>query len=223
MTLQQAIAARHAVRSYSLRPIGPAVVERLSALVGTCNEQSGLDICLVTEEPQAFSGRLAHYGKFSGVRNYLVMAGTKGPHFDERIGYWGEHLVLAAQALGLNSCWVGLTYKKVPEVMHLQPAEKLRCVIALGYGVDGGRAHRVKTFDQVARAARPVPEWFSRAVEAALLAPTAMNQQKFSFRLSADGCVHASAGLGFFTKVDLGIAKYHFELGAAPHQVVWER
>lgn len=222
ISLQQAIEARHAVRNYSLRPIEPETIERLTSLIATCNEQSGLNIRLITDEPRAFAGRLAHYGKFSGVRNYLAMAGTKGPQFDRRVGYYGEQLVLQAQALGLNSCWVGLTYKKTPEALHLLPGEKLRCVIALGHGIDSGRAHRVKTFDQVAHASAPVPEWFSRGVECALLAPTAMNQQKFSFRLLPNDHVRATAGWGFFTQVDLGIAQYHFEAGAAPHQVVWE-
>jgi len=46
-----------------------------------------------------------------------------------------------------------------------------------------------------------------------LLAPTAMNQQKFIFELSGEKAT-AKSGSGFYTKVDLGIAKLHFELAA---------
>ena len=66
----------------------------------------------------------------------------------------------------------------------------------------------------------PAPDWFLRGVDAALLAPTAMNQQKFMFRLE-NGRVSARAGLGFYSKVDLGIAKYHFELGAGKANFQW--
>lgn len=47
-------------------------------------------------------------------------------------------------------------------------------------------------------------------MEAVCLAPTAMNQQKFFFELK-DGVVTAKDIKGFYTKTDLGIAKYHFE------------
>lgn len=38
---------------------------------------------------------------------------AKADNLDERIGYYGEQLVLLAQALGLNTCWAGLSYRKV--------------------------------------------------------------------------------------------------------------
>ena len=58
-----------------------------------------------------------------------------------------------------------------------------------------------------------LPDWFQKGVKAALLAPTAMNQQKFQFILNGSQ-VSAKAGYGFYTKLDLGIVKYHFELGS---------
>ena len=65
-----------------------------------------------------------------------------------------------------------------------------------------------------------VPEWFKKCVEAALLAPTAVNQQKFFFSLD-NGRVSARAGMGFYSKIDLGIAKCHFELGAGKENFNW--
>ena len=50
-------------------------------------------------------------------------------------------------------------------------------------------------------------------MEAAMLVPTAMNQQKFHFTLDKN-IATAKAGLGFYTKLDLGIVKCHFEIGA---------
>lgn len=58
-------------------------------------------------------------------------------------------------------------------------------------------------------------------IEAALLAPTAMNQQKFMFSLNR-GKVSVKAGRGFYTKLDLGIVKYHFAIGAGKDNFEWE-
>ena len=56
--------------------------------------------------------------------------------------------------------------------------------------------------------------------EAALLASTAMDQQKFSFTCE-DGVVTAKPGIGFYTKIDLGIVKYHFESGVGKENFTW--
>ncbi|MBP3227312.1 MAG: nitroreductase [Bacteroidaceae bacterium] len=223
MTLLEAIAARHSVRSYHDRPLADDARAALQQAIARANAEGGLNIQLVENDPSAFAGFLAHYGKFRGVRDYLVLAGAKAPDLDERIGYWGEQLVLLAQTLGLNTCWVALTYTKNAERVSLAPGDRLRCVISLGYGTTQGAGHRIKQYADVV--ATPVeadaPEWFRCGVEAALLAPTAVNQQKFRFALRPDGTVEAKARWGFYAKIDLGIVKYHFELGAAPHKVVW--
>ena len=54
-----------------------------------------------------------HYGKFKNVKNYLILIGKKTKNFSELCGYYGEQLVLYIQSLGLNTCWVALTYKKI--------------------------------------------------------------------------------------------------------------
>ena len=70
-------------------------------------------IQLVTDEPKAFDGFMAHYGKFSGVKNYIALIGKKGPKLEETCGYYGgKGLVLLAQQLGLNSCWVAMTLQQ---------------------------------------------------------------------------------------------------------------
>lgn len=215
----EAMRARHSVRSYTDRPIEGETLEALEKLIGACNRESGLHIQLVRNEPMAFDSTMAHYGKFSGVKNYLVMVGRKGPDLDELCGYYGEKIVLAAQALGLNTCWVGLTFKKIPDAFQVADGEKLAIVIAIGYGATQGAAHKSKDAAAVSKAS-DAPEWFTKGVEAALLAPTAVNQQKFLFTLHGDK-VSAKAGLGFFSKVDLGIVKYHFELGSGKDHTVW--
>ena len=120
MEITEAITARHSVRKYAPTPIEETKVAALKAAIERINALSGLNIQLVLDEPMAFSTGMWKYGQFSGVRNYFVMAGPKGRDAEEAIGYYGEELVLLAQTLGLNTCWVGLTYKKIPGAFTLR-------------------------------------------------------------------------------------------------------
>ncbi|MGN0318628.1 MAG: nitroreductase family protein [Lachnospira sp.] len=221
MDLFEAMEQRHSVRSYSDRKIEGEVKEKLEQKINECNEESGLCMQLVCNEPKAFDGFMAHYGKFSGITNYIAMVGPKGKDLEEKVGYYGEKLVLFAQQLGLNTCWVALTYSKIKGAFTVKQGEKLCLVIAIGYGNTNGVAHRSKAVEEVSKATGNAPEWFKKGVEASLLAPTAMNQQKYKFILDGNK-VSAVCGNGFYTKIDLGIAKYHFELGAGKDNFIWE-
>ena len=220
MELMEAIRSRHSVRQYADRPIETDVLHALQAEIDACNRESGLHIQLVTDEPNAFNSFMAHYGKFRGVKNYIALVGKKSDLLDEQCGYYGERLVLRAQQLGLNTCWVALTYKKIRSAFQVDSGEKLTVVIALGYGENQGTAHKSKPAGAVSKSAGEEPDWFRSGVEAALLAPTAMNQQKFMLSY-ADGQVAAKAGTGFYTKIDLGIVKYHFEIGSGKDHTIW--
>ena len=227
MTIQDAIEARHSVRAYKEQPLTEDVVKVLEEQIAKLNQEGNLHIQLILNEPKAFLGTLAKYGKFRNANNYIVMAGKKAEDLDERIGYYGEHLVLLAQTLGLNTCWVGLSYSKVPGTYELGEGEKIACYIAIGYGETQGVSHKIKTVEQVSNASDITPSWFRKGVEAALLAPTAVNQQKFSFEYvgMSNNRHQVCAKKGFsmigYTQMDLGIAKYHFEIGAGKENFEW--
>lgn len=227
MTLQEAIVARHSVRKYIKKPLSEEIVAVLNEKIEECNRIGGLHIQLVTNEPKAFSGIFA-YGKFSGVENYIVMIGAKSDDLDKRIGYYGEQLVLLAQTLGLNTCWAGLSYRKVKGTYQIADGEKLACMIALGYGETQGIKRKSKTLSQVSNIDERTPEWFRDGIKAALLAPTAINQQKFYFRyIPADNVTKPQVmvttvfSMVGYTNMDLGIAKLHFELGAGKENFEW--
>ena len=210
MDLLEAVKSRHSVRAYTDRKIEGAVKAELEQFIAQCNAEGNLYLQLVLDEPKAFASKLNHYGMFSGVKNYVAVVGTPSADFEERCGYYGEKVVLKAQQLGLNTCWVGLMYSKSKARIEIADGEKLCCVIAIGYGANQGRQHKSKKMEAVCKVDGTMPEWFCQGVEAALLAPTAVNQQKF-YLTYADGKVTAKAGLGFYAKMDLGIVKYHFE------------
>lgn len=221
MTIHEAIKNRHAVRSYTNRKLDDGVKTALSEFIDECNRESGLHIQLVTNEPKAFDGFMAHYGKFSGVENYIALIGKKNGELEEKCGYYGEKTALFAQTLGLNTCWVAMSYSKVKGAYTIAPDEKLLMVLSLGYGATQGVQHKSKPAEQVSNIDKDSPEWFKKGVEAALLAPTAMNQQKFMLALHGNK-VSLKAGTGFYVKTDLGIVKYHFEEGAGRENFEWE-
>lgn len=227
MTIQEAIEARHSVRAFKKQTLTDDIVKMLEEKITELNIKGQLHMQLVLNEPKAFQGTLAKYGKFRNANNYIVIAGKKAEDLDERVGYYGELLVLLAQTLGLNTCWVGLSYSKVPGTYVLEEGEKIACYIAIGYGETQGVGHKIKTVEQVSNASDITPSWFKKGVEAALLAPTAVNQQKFSFEHVGvkNNCHLIRAKKGFsmigYTKMDLGIAKYHFEIGAGEVNFEW--
>lgn len=227
MTLLEAIQARHSVRHYLSQPLSPEIIETLQAQIAACNAEGNLHIQLVLNEPKGFCGLFA-YGAFSGVENYLVLAGQKADDLDERIGYYGEKLVLLAQQLNLGTCWAGLSYRKVKGTYNLKEGEKIACMMALGYPNDPGRKLKRKSVEEVSNASNTTPAWFRQGVEAALLAPTAIHQQKFSFEYlppQGNNKPRVKANRGFslvgYTRMDLGIAKLHFEIGAGIENFQW--
>ena len=135
MEILEAIRERHAVRKYQDRPIETEKVQQIQQLIDECNSESGLHIQLVTNEPLAFSTGVFKYGQFSGVKNYLVLVGPKkGDDVKEKIGYYGQKIVLLMQTLGLNTCWVALTFKNIKDAYELRDGEELKLVVACGYG-----------------------------------------------------------------------------------------
>ena len=223
MELTEAIRARHSVRKYDSRPIEPEKVAELRAAIDRINAGQGLSIQLALEEPRAFSAGLWKYGQFSGVRNYLVMAGPKGSAAEEKIGFYGEELVLLAQTLGLSTCWVGVSYKKIPGTYTLREGDIVHCTISLGYGLNAGAQHPLRPVGNFYEADGIPPAWFLDGMEAALLAPTAVNQQKFRFILYPGNVVEAKPlfSLVGYTHIDLGIVKYHFEVAAGKEHFTW--
>ena len=191
MDIKQAIKERHSVRKYKEDPIPEELVNRLGELIRECNAESGLHIQLILEDPGCFDTLLAHYGWFRGVKNYIAIVGE--------------------ESLGLNTCWVAGTFSRGKCKAEVAPGEKLICVIAIGYGEETGTKHKSKPLSKLCDVPEEeMPVWFRNGLRAALMAPTAMNQQKFRISLE-EGEPVITAGRGAMTRIDLGIVKYNFE------------
>lgn len=212
MDILEIMKNRHSVRQYRDQSIEQSKRAELDAYIKEVNKESGMSIQIFYDEPKCFDSFMAHYGKFVNVKNYIAIVGNKNEQ--EKAGYYGEKIVLKCQEMGLNTCWVAMTHGK--SQAKIKKGQKQLILISLGYGETQGVAHKSKSIDELGHADQDT-EWFKTGMEAASLAPTAMNQQKFLFELK-DGMVTAKSLGGFYSKIDLGIAKYHFEV-ATGHEV----
>ena len=220
MTLEEAMRARHTVRRYTDRKLPEDTADHLTGRIQEHNSRRGLAMSLVTENTEAF-GPVLRLFLAKGVRNYVILAGKDRPGLEEDLGYCGADVMLFAQTLGLNSWWVGGTYSRKGVGRNAAPeAEKLLGLIALGYGAVQGVPHKSKAPQEIAAYEGEATDWFTRGVEAVLLAPTALNKQAFSIR-GQGRRVSMTCDSGVFSGVDLGIGKYHFELGAGKESFDW--
>ena len=113
MTLKEAIVLRHSVRKYLDKPIEATAREAMNRLAAECNAESGLHIQIIYDDSTCFPALLAHFGMFRNAKNYIALVGKSSvPDLSGICGYYGQRLVLAAQQQGLNTCWIGGSYKK---------------------------------------------------------------------------------------------------------------
>ena len=209
MDTLELIKQRHSVRSYLEKPIDAETMEKINAEIARLNAESGLHMQFFTETDGVFGSFASRLIGWRYVPNFVAMIGKDSPELEETCGYYGEHLVLFLQSLGLHSCWVGM-FKAAAVRAELGEQERVVITIPFGYGADAGKQHKSKAIEEVTDV-RQMPDWFRAGVESALLAPTAINQQKFLFSLDGDRPTAKVNGKGPFTEVDLGIVKYHFE------------
>ena len=210
MSILELMRSRHSVRAYLDKPIEDDKKNALNELIAALNADYGTNVQIFFDDETAFKNATASYGNFQGCKNYAALVGSD----PVTAGYVGEILALKAQSLGLNSCFVALTYNKgvVKSKISLKKGEKLQCSLALGYGKTQGTPRKSKTREQVLDVRGEVPDNLEQIVEACLLAPTAINQQKFKIICENGDVEIKKSGLGFYTDFDLGIIKCHKDL-----------
>ena len=220
MTMKEAIEKRHMVRQYTDKAIPADIEGFLRARIAENNQKYGLHLALVTGNSDGI-GSMAKLLLSRTVNNYIVLAGTDTLELDEKLGYCGADLILYAQTLGLNTWWVGGMFNGKGALKNLSNQDvRVNGVIAIGYGRTQGVPHKSKTAAEISEYNGDAPQWFIDGVNALLYAPTALNKQPYVVK--GDGNrVSISAGDGHFSGIDLGIGKYHFEVGAGKENFEW--
>lgn len=221
MITVETIRERHSVREYDGKPLAQAEFDALGAVVEECARESGLDIQLVGDNPEVFNV-IARFGLIRGCRTHVAfvvddakVSGATRAAVDEAIGYWGQKIVLAAQDMGLNTCWCALCSRKKSRAV-VAPGKRVRLVIAVGHGKTQGFPRKTKSVGALSSVeCAKAPAWFAVAMEAAQLAPTAMNNQNFKITLLCDGkTVRIEAPQSGLNVIDEGIVRRNLEIAA---------
>ena len=215
--MEELIRNRHSVRKYRDVPLKEDDIISINKILEEINKND-LSFKLMTNE-NVFNLILG-YGFIKNCKNYIVLSGKDNDELEEKVGYYGELLVLKLLEIGINSCFVGGTYKKKKVNYDLPNGHKIVMVLAIGYGIDNGNKAKTKTFNEVSLT-KDVPDWYKNGIDMVLLAPSAINQKKWKFEFVKPNFVRAISGGNHFPKVDLGIAKFHFEIGAKKENFKW--
>ncbi len=217
MTEMEAVRSRHSVRKYQNKRIEKEQIECLEKKIKELNEEGNIHLQFIEDSANTFNKLFNKSAGLGSAPSVIACVGSNDDTLDERIGYFGEKLVIYAQQLGLNTCWVGIfNRKKIP--VEVADNERLVIAIAIGYGETQGKERKTKTADEVVIDLKDVPDWFHAGVEAALLAPTAINQQKFEIIYNENEEVEFKDLGGVLSKIDIGIVKCNFEIGVADYK-----
>ena len=212
-----AIRQRHSVRQYKPDRIEDDKVALIKAKLHELNAEGNLHLQFIEDADKTYNKLFNKVAGLGSAPSVIACVGKDTPGLDQRVGYYGEKLVLYAQTLGLNTCWTG-TFNRKNITADISEGERLVISIAIGYGKEPGKAHKSKSIDKLTESKGQTPEWFNKGVEMALLAPTAINQQKFLIKLNPDESVEFIDKGGVLSQVDIGIVKCHFEIGSGKLQ-----
>ncbi|MBE6015558.1 MAG: nitroreductase [Lachnospiraceae bacterium] len=213
MTEKEAILQRHSVRNYTKKAIEPDKVSQIIEKIDELNAAGGLHLQFIEDAGKTYNKLMNRAMGLGSAPSVIACVGKDAEDLDRRVGYYGEKLVLFLQQLGLNTCWAG-TFNRKTINASVAEDERLVISIAVGYGETQGKQRKSKTADQIIEGRSDIPDWFKEGVDMALLAPTAINQQKFAIKLNDDDSVEFIDKGGVLSQVDIGIVRCHFEIGA---------
>jgi len=231
--LYDAIAKRCSRRKYLPQPLSQEIIDQLSTSVERYNQANEFHIQLILNQPEVFQGLRKSYGFFTGVQHYFALVGKKNqPHIQEKLGFFGELLVLEATELGLGTCWVGATYDQKLCQCSIADDEQLYAVITVGYVPEEqslreqlimrGSHLRHKDVDNMYTVEVQPPMWFFSCLEAVYRAPSAMNHKSTHITYQLNHTITAAVpSLSNYQEMDLGIAKAHFWLAAPKGYWQW--
>lgn len=230
-----AIPKRRSRRSFETKPVEQTLLSHINKVCEEFRPFSEARAVLVTHSPdKVFKGAIGHYGKIKGAPAFVAFIGNMdSPYVQEKVGYTGEGIVLEAEALGLATCWVGALFR--PDVaasfVDISKGEKVIAVTPIGYArkdwsfeekvmTGFGRRHRRKPLSELVTGLKETEwsTWIRMALEAARLAPSALNRQPWRFYVEKDSITISVDNLkdtfNISKRLDCGIAMLHIEIAA---------
>jgi hypothetical protein len=233
-----AIFFRHSQRKYSGEEPEKNKADRLETVCGDFRPFSGARAVIVREpSDDVFRGVIGSYLKVTGAPYYVAFIGDMRERTVQEItGYLGEGIILEATALGFNTCWVGGFFRQdaVAKQINLQENERVLAISPIGYSKDktdrvgvSTKTHKRKDLSGLVTSGHVEKNtWSKTAVEAARLAPSAVNRQPWRFEVGENAITinadSARLEFGVSRRLDCGIAMLHIELGARSRGVEGE-
>jgi hypothetical protein len=192
---------------------------------------------LINASPdEILRGAIGSYGKIKGAPTLIAFVGDmKDPYVQEKVGYTGEGIVLEATAMGLATCWVGgwMFFRRevAASLLGIGEHEKVLAVTPVGRpageptleetAMTGfGLFHTRRPLKEMVAGMESgkLPYWVKSALEAARLAPSAINRQPWRFHVEPNSITVSmddpSFNLGISKRLDCGIAMLHIEVAA---------
>lgn len=220
-----AINNRVSRRSYLNSEISEENVLYLVRKINDLNKESDLRISFINNASTAFKNTTTSYGMFKNVKSVILLKGKKDDvHLYEKIGYYGELLVLEATALQLGTCWVGGTYSKDSFLSYVNDDEELVCIVVVGnvnehLGIKekmiSKLVHRKsKTIEDIYEGDAIEDKELENALTSVLKAPSTLNKQDILIKNINNRITIETTRFEPSAYIDLGIAKLHFELMA---------
>lgn len=222
-----AIQKRCSRRTYKAKEISVVDIENINSLIQRINEESGLNFQFIKNGKDAFKGFKSSYGVLTGVNSFIALVGDKGiDNLDEKIGYYGEMIVLEATSMRLGTCWVGGTYNKSECINYIDIGENedLRCIITIGY-TEKEKSVKEKLICKLNKSKKDykdilinyntyTPDVIKQGIYFALKAPSELNKKPVGYEYKNNVVkVYNTKENHGYEKIDLGISMLHFELG----------
>lgn len=241
--ITEVIKIRSSCRTYDLQKIEKSILDKLKSYIEEINQEcKNNERFLIIDKKISEKGeKLGTYGVISGASTFIVGVINSENHDAVRFGYLFEKIILFATDLGLQTCWLGGTFKREDFTKHsnLTEVEYIPIVSPLGYRKDKSRilevamrkvvgANNRKSWNElffdgsVSKALEQnVSGFYATPLEMVRLAPSASNKQPW--RIIKDKnlyhfYLYRTKGYGVVNydiqKNDMGIAMCHFELTA---------
>ena len=215
--MREAIFKRLSRRTYG-DPLDAESISEINKLIEDINRHTGLTLFLETDAEKAFASKKYTKGFINHATSVILMKGPSNlSDLKEKIGYYGEGLVLDLVDRNYGTCWVAGTMDR--SVFSEEDNETLVCVLIVGNVGDQDVSEKTvrnmirmsaKKPQEMISSDTEIPDWIMEAMEAVVKAPSAMNRQKPLFRFS-HGILTAEVPDDYVMDlVDLGIAKRHF-------------
>lgn len=228
--LIEEIGKRCSRRKYSDKMISVEEEAEILRIIEEINDDGDLEFeANINYGGEAFDG-FNSYGLIRGCNSYIALIGdSRDKHIKEKIGYYGEYLVLKLTQMGLGTCWVGGTYdkKSIEKEIETKYSDEIYCVIALGhiFGTEKTNFEKVigffgknnKSQKDIFKTENPLnenKEWIEKGLECVYKAPSALNRKPWRFWYNGKNICLKSNKESEFDKIDIGIAMLHFQMGA---------